>query len=122
MDRPYWYPRGTLAAPFAPVVLDDAAVAFPTSVSSLMPPVEAIPEEFGRFPGTKWNRFVTDRFFSGIKSYSATPRDGIDPDTAWRHSHAVIGSWEPKHEYKEAAAAYLLSLWFVDIAWVKAAA
>jgi hypothetical protein len=120
MDRPHWYPRGSLPAPYLPVEIDDATEAFPAGIARLLPPAEAIPEQFGRHLGTKWNRFVGEQFFAGVKDIKATPREGIDPAKAWRHYSAIVGSWEPKHEYKEAAAAYLLSVWFEDIDWKKA--
>jgi len=51
--------------------------------------------------------------FSGLKKSEVPPvKEGIDVNMALRHLHAIQGSFEPKHEYKEAAVAYLASLWF----------
>jgi len=47
------------------------------------------------------------------------PNDGIDQNKALRHIKAILGSFEPKHEHKEAAAAYLLSLWFKSVKYAK---
>lgn len=105
---------------FKPVTIDGARAAFPASVSDLMPPMEAIPDEFKNWHGTEWNRLFADWFYSGLKSLDLTPQPGIDKDAALRHIKTVMGSWEPKHEHKEAAVAYLLSLWFTDPKWTKA--
>jgi hypothetical protein len=64
------------------------------------------------------NRLVSDRFFLGLKDVKLIPKEGIDPDAAWRHVSTIIGSWEPKHEHKEAAAAWLLARWFESATWV----
>lgn len=39
-------------------------------------------------------------------------KDGIDPAKAKRHLMAVLGSFEPKHEHKEAGAGWLMSMWY----------
>lgn len=88
----------------------------PKDVNSMMPKYSDIPDEF-KSGHTKWNSFFNDMFYKVIKSYSATPKDGIDKADALRHFSAVARSFEPKHEHKEAACAYLLSLWFDDITW-----
>lgn len=86
-------------------------MAFPTTVKHLMPPYAEIPAEF-KNDRTVWNRLVSDWFFCGVKNLTLTPKDGIDKDKALRHIKTVMGSFEPKHEHKEAACAYLLSQWF----------
>ena len=100
-----------------PIPVDDATLAFPASVSNLMPPMDEIPAEFKRHDGTKWNCLFSDMFYRGLSDISLTPKDGIDPETAWRHISAISGSYEPKHQHKEAAVAYLLSQWFEDATW-----
>lgn len=102
-----------------PLVIDRVDQAFPSDVLRLMPPYEEIPEEFRRFfqSGTKWNRLVSDCFFNGLEELSLTPKAGIDPDVAWIHVQTILRSFQPKHEHKEAACAYLLSLWFDDAKW-----
>jgi len=97
-----------------PVEIDSATAAFPASVAHLMPKREDIPAEFKRHNGTKWNRFAADWFFSGIKATGLIPKEGIDKNAALRHLSAIQRSFEPKHEHKESAVAYLASLWFDD--------
>jgi hypothetical protein len=98
---------------------DGIDLAFPTKTKGLMPEYAEIPKEFkaGR---TKWNQLFADCFYSGLKSLELTPKEGIDKNKAWAHIRYIMGSWEPKHEHKEAAVAYLLSQWFEDAKWEKA--
>ena len=121
MDRPSWYPTGTLAEPYEPQEIDDLMLVFPAGTSHLLPPVEVIPEEFDTFnfvrTATKgpdlWLRFQNTWFNEGLGSNTELiPKKGIDPEKAMRHLGAIQGSFEPKHEYKAAAVAYLASLWF----------
>lgn len=99
-----------------PQVISDVELAFPAKVKHLMPDMKDIPEEFKQFcgRGTKWNQLFSDWFYSGLSKLDLVPKDGIDKNLALRHIRAVMGSFEPKHEHKEAAVAYLLSLWFTD--------
>jgi hypothetical protein len=113
-----WYPTGTLSEPFRPVNVTNLDMAFPASVGNLMPPVDKIPDEYCGFNShNKWNDLVTALFFTGVKDLKLTPKDGIDPIVAMRHIRTILGSYEPKHEYKEAACAFLLSEWFEDAKW-----
>lgn len=105
-------------ASFLPQPVDDIEMAFGGEVNKLLPPYEAIPEQFKRFQGTKWNRLFSAWFFRGLESYCLLPKEGIDESAALRHIRAVMASWEPKHEHKEAGVAYLFSLWFEDAEWV----
>ena len=79
----------------------------------LLPPYAEIPDEFKRGNG-KWNKFQRDWFFGGLASENLIPGEGIDKRAALRHLGAIQGSFEPKHEHKEAAVAYLASKWFTD--------
>lgn len=101
-----------------PQEIDDSTLAFPTSVASLMPDKAAIPEDIiqGR---SKWCRVTSDWFFSGLRDIKWKPKKGIDQGKALRHVGAILGSWEPQHEEKEAAVAYLLSQWFEDVSYTK---
>src|SRR3990172_3759845 len=111
MSGDNWYPKGTLEEPFLPQEIDDVTAAFPASVAQLMPPVEKIPEEFKFWKGTRWNELMAKWFYSGLSiSSKFYPREGIDTERALRHIRAILGSFQPKHEYKEASVAYLLSL------------
>lgn len=88
-------------------------------MSKLMPAYKDIPDEFKR-ASNKWNQLFNDMFFSGISELTLKPKDGIDAKKAWRHLRAFAGSFEPKHEHKEAAFAYLCSQWFSDeTTWTK---
>jgi len=95
-------------------------MVFPASVLHLMPPYEAIPIEFKRWPGnTKWSRLTSDLFYFGVSKLELLVREGVDEKAAMRTLRAILGSFEPKHEHKEAAVAYLMSLWFEDADWTK---
>lgn len=96
-----------------PSVLDDVSVAFGgCDVRDLMPSYQDIPMEFRQHNGTKWNRFQSDWFYAGINPAGLIAKEGIDKNAALRHLKAINGSFAPKHEHKEAAVAYLASLWF----------
>lgn len=94
-----------------PQVISDVDYAFPASVSHLMPAYEMLPRNIS----PKWRAFQSDWFFKGILSPGGmVPKSGIDKRAALRHLGAIQGSFEPKHEHKCAAVAYLASLWFDD--------
>lgn len=108
-----------MAATIMPQKVDDIDLAFPANALKLMPNMEDIPEEF-KDGHTKWNRLFSDWFFFGLSSLKRTVREGIDQVQAERHIHVVMGSFEAQHEHKEAAVAYLLSLWYEDdVTWEK---
>lgn len=90
---------------------------FGAGVEHLMPKREDIPDDFKNMNGkTKWNRLFSKWFYSGLPQGTRfVPVEGIDADAAMRHIRAIMSSWEPKHEHKEAAVAYLLSIWFKDV-------
>ena len=97
-------------------------LAFPAHVvGTLMPEMSEIPPEFKNSNRpNKWVQLQRDWFFAGITQDKLKPIDGIDKTSALRHLAAIQGSFEPKHEHKEAAVAYLASLWFeADSTWEK---
>lgn len=101
-----------------PHEVSDVLLAFPGSVSDLMPPMSSIPEEFQNMNDhTDWNKFVTRWFFSGdaLTHFDLYTREDVDAQAAWKHLSAVLRSWEPKHEHKQAAVAWLMSRWFLAI-------
>lgn len=100
-----------------PTEVNDLRIAFPASVSDLMPEYDDIPAEFrdDAMARGKWCRFQSDWFFGGLKDLDVTPKPGIDTKAALRHLKAIQGSFEPQHEHKAAAVAYLASLWFDDV-------
>lgn len=101
--------------------IDNITLAFPANVSHLMPAYKDIPEEFKR-PCGKWQDVVSAWFFCGLKNAKWTPKEGVDTNKALRHVKTIMGSFEPKHEHKEAGCAYLLSQWFDDVTYEKAKA
>ena len=84
----------------------------------LMPTQEEIPAVFKKHwgTGTKWNEIQARWFFEGLPENTRfIMKDGIDKYEAIDHLKAIQSSFEPKHEHKEAAVAWLMSLWFEDI-------
>lgn len=100
-----------------PKSVTDAELVFgPATWDHLAGPHDTVPEEFKSHRGTRWNEIVTRWFFRGLpKETEFVPKPGVDGDTAVRHIHAMLRSYEPKHQHKEAACAYLLSTWFDDV-------
>ena len=100
-----------------PIEVTDVLLAFPGEVTHLMPSEEEIPEEFWQDDGSWTQRLFADVFFSGVHNLTLVPKPGIQPDVAWRHIRAIMGSFQPKHEHKEAACRFLLDSWFVKATW-----
>lgn len=94
-----------------PKPLTDPELAFgPRDINSYLPKYETIPPEALR---TKWNRVFNVWFFNGLpKGSGIAVKEGIDGNLAMRHLRACMGSFEPKHEHKEAGCAYLMHEWF----------
>lgn len=108
------------ASMFQAVDVSDLELAFGGDMSKLMPPYVDIPAQFKKPRGTKWNELASDWFFSGVKNLQLTPREGVDKQKALRHIAAILRSFQPKHEHKEASVAYLLEQWFSDGTWERA--
>lgn len=100
----------TKAAKYLPIEIDGADVAFGGQAMQILPPYDAIPDEFKR-ENNPWAKWSGDWFFKGLERYPVA-NDGIDLGLAMRNLSAVQRSFEPKHEHKEAGVAYLASLWF----------
>lgn len=80
-----------------------------------LPAMKDIPEEFRR-GSTKWNHITSRWFFSGLpKETEFKPKPGVDANKALRAVGAILVSFEPKHEHKDAGVSFLLSEWFEDI-------
>lgn len=93
------------------------AVAFGANreeIAKLLPKYTTLPAEYQNYHGnTAWQKVVTHWFFCGLASTDIfVPKPGIDQRMALRHISAIMRSFEPKHEHKEAGCAYLCSLWF----------
>jgi hypothetical protein len=94
-----------------PTDVSDVDMAFGGGVRKLMPPYDEIPDEFKR-SSNPYVRFQQSWFFSGLKKDQIpAAKPGVDQKKALRHLSTIQGSFEPKHEHKEAAVAYLASLW-----------
>ena len=112
--------QNTADATFPVMEVSDLDMVFGgDDILKMMPTYADIPDEFKR-GNTTWNRLVSEWFFFGIKALNVTPKPWIDKTNALRHIRAIIGSFEPKHEHKEAACAYLMSQWFTDATWTRA--
>lgn len=103
-----------------PQPVDDVLLAFPADVADLMPAMEEIPAEFRSLhastpESTKWLQLQRDWFYRGLKDPKFHCRPDIDGETAYRHLKAIQGSFQPKHEHKQAAVAYLASRWFSEV-------
>jgi hypothetical protein len=98
----------------APQSVDDIFLAFPGDVRHLMPSREECEDALRAIgkQGREWRGFQSRWFFEGVDVSGMKPRKGVDKEKALRHLGAIQGSFEPKHEHKEAAVAYLASLWF----------
>lgn len=97
--------------------ITDLDAAFGTTKG--LPEYSQIPKQF-KDGSTKWNKLFSDAFYSGIKSLKLAPKNGIDSAKAWRHIRALMGSFQPRHEHKEAGCAYLMSQYFSDATWERA--
>jgi hypothetical protein len=85
--------------------------------SQWMPAYEAVPVEFKQL-NNKWNILVTGWWFDGVHPalvVKLRAKEGIDRKKALDQLHACIRSFEPAHNHKMAACAYLMSLWFEEI-------
>lgn len=85
-----------------------------------MPAMSDIPDTFCGY-GNPYRRAVSTWFFAGAKREDRTltvggkrftARPGIDARAAIAAIRSVLGSFQPSHEHKEAACAYMLSEWF----------
>ncbi len=90
-------------------------VAFGARAMDFMPKMEDIPESFTN--QEKWSKVTGHWFFCGLKNAKWTPKAGVDQGKALAAVKAVLGSFAPKHEHKEAAVAYMLSEWFEDVTY-----
>jgi len=105
----------TAAERFAqPINVTDLDTVFPGDVRLLMPTYDEIPEEFRDWnKHGPWQRWQSTWFFKGLPTEATpTPKPGIDLSAALRHLAAIQRSFQPRHEHKEAAVAWLASLWF----------
>jgi hypothetical protein len=100
-----------------PQAVSDVLLAFPADVEVLMPSREDIPEEYWNYNDSWHCQLFSDMFFNGVRDLVLMPKDGIDPELAFRHIKAIMRSFQPKHEHKTAACCYLLDQWFETATW-----
>lgn len=93
-----------------PILVTKADVAFGGKAMEILPAYRLIPDEFKR-GSNPWVQWQSEWFYSGLKQMP-TPKPGIDLQLAMANLACVQGSFEPKHEHKQAGVAYLASLWF----------
>jgi hypothetical protein len=83
-------------------------MAFPTFKTDKTLLAEA--RERGFYHGhTEYNKLFSTLFYTGGK---IAFKDGLDEEfkkNAWSYCRSFMGSWEPKHEEKEAICAMLMS-------------
>lgn len=110
-----------------PVEISDATLAFPASALKFMPKWEDIPEEFRKHEASArpWLEFQRTWFGLGLDEnifrFIPAAIDGqrLDGNMIVRQLSAIQGSFAPKHEHKEAAVAYLASLWMESLIFAK---
>jgi len=92
--------------------ITDADVAF--GRIDFAPKMNDLPEEFQDYHRNKFCKIASKLFFNGgnLADHGLSPRDGVDLSGAMRALNAFMGSFEPKHEHKIAAAGYLIDQWF----------
>lgn len=96
--------------------ISPALKAFPGDVTQLMPKWEEIPVQFRAYKGNEWVKFVTSWFFAGWPTDRVLyTREDVDPNEALVHLSTIMRSFQPKHEHKEAAVAWLMSRWYAAI-------
>lgn len=106
-----------------PIDIGDAEYVFPAGALDYMPAYEDIPEDFreGTGEAIPWIEFQRTWFYRGLSHYfSFSPTDGVNAGKAWRQLNSIARSYAPKHEHKEAAIAYLASLWMSDLVYGEA--
>jgi hypothetical protein len=74
------------------------------------PPYDTIPEKF-RLGHSQANKVVSTLFFRGgkLEDFGLRLKVGVDPSAFYGAFKAMLCSFEPKHEHKEAACAWLVS-------------
>lgn len=92
---------------------ETTGVALAFGDTTYLPKWEDIPEEF-KERKTKWNKLFSRIFYSGSHGIQFKMGDPHDFPKVIRALKAIMISFEPKHEHKEAGVAYLMSQWFED--------
>jgi hypothetical protein len=78
-----------------------------------MPSYDTVPDQYKVLQGNPYVDLVKKWFYDGLDDLSILePKDGINKVLALAAIRSVLCSYEPKHEHKMAACAYMLSEWF----------
>lgn len=93
-----------------PIPVSKIDIVFGGKLKEILPPWEEIPDEFKR-DSNPWVKWQQQWFFRGLES-TPKAKEGIDANLAMSNLACVQGSFEPKHQHKQAGVAYLASLWF----------
>ena len=114
-------PGPYLEAPYLPSEVSDLLAAFPAEIGSLSPDPGDIPDEFWD-DNNEWSRLASRWFFKGLpvdagfapsKTLLTLPGEAESAvGAAIKHLGTILGSYQPKHEHKMAATAFLFSQWF----------
>lgn len=105
-----------------PAEVDDATLAFPAKVAHLIPFNEP---GFGDYRenwhnSDSWGfKLFEDWFYTGLTKLELFPKPDIDKDKALRHIRAIMRSFQPQHEDKTAACAFLFEHWFERAEWTR---
>ena len=92
----------------------------PFGDSAHMPRYADVPDEF-KERYNDYTKAISHWFFNGakqitngimIKDKTFTAKEGVDCTKALAAIRQALGSWDCKHEHKEAGCAYMLSEWF----------
>lgn len=97
-----------------PVKVNDVDLAFGGNLEILLPAMDTIPTEF-KEGGNQWNIVFRDWFYKGLTTVKVHEKEGVDVHDAFRHIGAIMVSFSPSHEHKEAGCSYLLSEFFHEI-------
>lgn len=92
----------------------DIEVAFGST--KYLPKMEDIPEEFFKRRNV-YVQLFNDIFFKGVSELNYEPIEGFDRATINRLISSHAGSFDPKHEHKEAGVAYMMSLMMKNPTW-----
>ena len=98
-----------------PKPVSDVQFAFPANIiGTLIPEWDDLPDEF-RNRTSGYEELARHACFNNVELRPQVLRDGVDAELANRQLNAIVRSFQPKHQHKEAAIAYLLSLWLTPI-------
>ena len=98
--------------------VSDADIAFGAKGAQITPAWDDIPDQY-KHRHTKGVELFEDIFFgfADTATIRLIPKDGVDPEHAWRALQTVMHTFETAHERKTAGWAYLFHEWFADASW-----